>query len=114
LGCPQALVKGFSRAAQTRQPAHLTRIETPQPMGEFFVIREYDERNQLCKEFIMRNKFDGFIMGLILIAAGGLFMARNLGYDIDLTPTFGMVVFGTLSALCFIRYFAGDLKLWDN
>jgi hypothetical protein len=83
-------------------------------MGEFFVVRRYDERNQPFKEFIMRNKFDGFILGLILIAAGGLFMARNLGYDIDLTPTFGMAVFGGLSALSFIRYFAGDLKRWGR
>ncbi len=66
------------------------------------------------EEFIMKNKFDGFILGLILIAAGGLFTARNLGYDIDLTPTFGMAVFGTLSALCFIRYFTGDLKRWGR
>ena len=62
----------------------------------------------------MKSKFDGLILGLILIAAGGLFMARNLGYDIDLTPTFGMVVFGALSALCFIRYFMGDLKRWGR
>ena len=83
-------------------------------MGEFFVIQGYDERNQPSKELIMRNKFDGFILGLILIAAGGLFMAHNLGYDIDPTPTFGVVVFGALSALCFIRYFAGDLKRWGR
>ncbi len=62
----------------------------------------------------MKGKLDGFILGLILIAAGGLFMARNLGYDIDLTPTFGMAVFGALSALCFIRYLAGDLKRWGR
>ncbi len=62
----------------------------------------------------MRNKFDAFIFGLILIAAGGLFMARNLGYEIDLTPTFGMVVFAGLSVLCFIRYFMGDLKQWGR
>jgi hypothetical protein len=62
----------------------------------------------------MKSKFDSLIWGLILIAAGGLFIARNLGYDIELTPAFGMVVFGALSALCFIRYFTGDLKLWGR
>ena len=62
----------------------------------------------------MKNKFDGFILGLILITAGGLFMARNLGYDVEITPAFGMAVFGALSALCFIRYFTGDLKIWGR
>ncbi len=62
----------------------------------------------------MKSKFDGFILGLILIAAGGLFMARNMGYEIDLTPAVGMAAFGALSALCFIRYFTGDLKRWGR
>jgi hypothetical protein len=83
-------------------------------MGEFFVVRRYDKHNQRFKEFVMKSKFDGFMIGLILIAAGGLFMARNLGYDIDLTPAFGMVVSSALSAVCFIRYFAGDLRRWGR
>ena len=83
-------------------------------MGEFFVIQCYDARNQHFKGFIMTSKFDGFVWGLILIAADGLFMAYNLGYDINPTPAFGMVVFGVLSALCFIRYFAGNLKRWGR
>ena len=62
----------------------------------------------------MKSKFDGLMLGLILIAVGGLFMARNLGYDIDVTPTFGIVVFGLLSTLSFLRYFAGDLKRWGR
>jgi hypothetical protein len=66
------------------------------------------------KEFIMKSKFDGLMWGLILIVAGGLFMAHNLGYEIDLTPAFGMAICGALSALCFIRYFAGDLKRWGR
>jgi hypothetical protein len=60
----------------------------------------------------MRNKFDGLMGGLILIVAGGLFMARNLGYEINLTPTFWMAVCAVLSAVSFIRYFAGDRTRW--
>jgi hypothetical protein len=62
----------------------------------------------------MQNKFDGFIWGLILIVAGGLFMARNLGYEVDLTPAFWMGACAVLSAVWFIRYFAGDLKQWGR
>ena len=62
----------------------------------------------------MKNKFDGFIWGMILIAAGGLFMARNLGYEVELTPTLGMLACGTLSALSFMRYFLSDRKRWGR
>jgi hypothetical protein len=62
----------------------------------------------------MQSKFDGFMWGLILIVAGGLFMARNLGYEVDLTPIFWMGVCAVLSALSFIRYFTGDLKRWGR
>jgi hypothetical protein len=82
-------------------------------MGEFFVDQHYDECNQQThKEFNMRNKFDGLMWGLILIAAGGLFLAYNLGYEIDLTPTFWMSACAILSAAWFIRYFTGDRKRW--
>ena len=59
-------------------------------MGEFFVVQRYHECNQQRKEFTMQSKFDGLVWGLILIGAGGLFAARNLGYEIDLTPVFWM------------------------
>ncbi len=62
----------------------------------------------------MTSKFDGFIWGVILIAAGGLFMAYNLGYDVNLTPAFWMGACAVLSAVWFIRYFAGDLKRWGR
>lgn len=62
----------------------------------------------------MQSKFDGLIWGLILIGAGGLFMARNLGYEVDLTPVFWMGVCAVVSALSFIRYFTGDLKRWGR
>jgi hypothetical protein len=39
-------------------------------------------------------------------------MAYNLGYEIDLTPTFWMSACAILSAAWFIRYFTGDLKRW--
>jgi hypothetical protein len=81
-------------------------------MGEFFVIQGYAERNQHFKEHLMTSKFDGFIWGLILIAAGGLFMAHNLGYDVDLTPVFWLGACAVLSAVWVIRYFAGDLRRW--
>jgi hypothetical protein len=62
----------------------------------------------------MKSKFDNLIWGLILIAAGGLFMARNLGYEIDVTPAMGMMFCAALSAVSFIRYFADDLKRWGR
>ena len=62
----------------------------------------------------MKSKFDGLMWGLILIVAGCLFMAYNLGYEIDLTPTFWMSACAILSAAWFIRYFAGDLKQWGR
>ena len=62
----------------------------------------------------MKSQFDSLIWGLILIAAGGLFMARNLGYEVDLTPTFWMAVCGALSVLSFIRYFKGDRRRWGR
>ena len=62
----------------------------------------------------MKSKFDSLIWGLILIAAGGVFMARNLGYEVDLTPAFWLGACAVLSALSFIRYFASDLKQWGR
>jgi hypothetical protein len=66
------------------------------------------------KELNVHNKFDNLIWGLILIVAGALFMARNLGYELNLTPVMAMMLFAALSVLCFIRYFAGDLKRWGR
>jgi hypothetical protein len=60
----------------------------------------------------MRSKFDGLMWGLILIVAGGLFMARNMGYEVDLTPVFWMGACAVLSAVSFIRYFAGERAHW--
>ena len=62
----------------------------------------------------MCNKFDGLMWGLILIVAGGLFLAYNLGYEIDLTPTFWMGACAILSAAWFIRYFTSDRKRWGR
>jgi hypothetical protein len=66
------------------------------------------------KEFQMKTTVDRVGWGLMLIVAGGVFMARNLGYQIDLTPAAGMVVASGLSVLSFIRYFAGDRKRWGR
>ena len=60
----------------------------------------------------MQSKFDGLMWGLILIVAGGLFLAYNLGYDINLTPMFWMGACAILSAAWFIRYFFSDHKRW--
>jgi hypothetical protein len=60
----------------------------------------------------MQNKFDGFMWGLILIAAGGLFMAHNLGYAINLTPAFWMSACAVLSAAWFVRYLLSNHKQW--
>lgn len=62
----------------------------------------------------MKNQLDRSVWGLVLIIAGVAFMARNLGYQIDLTPAAGMVVASSLSVLSFIRYFAGDRKRWGR
>jgi hypothetical protein len=64
------------------------------------------------KELSMKSKFDGLMWGLILIAAGGLFLAYNLGYEINLTPAFWMGACGVLSAAWFVRYFFSDHKHW--
>ena len=62
----------------------------------------------------MKTTVDRFGWGLMLIVAGGVFMARNLGYQIDLTPAAGMAVASGLSVLSFIRYFAGDRQRWGR
>jgi hypothetical protein len=98
--------------ARVEQTIHPTRIETPPALGEFFVVWRYAECNQQCKEFIMRSKFDGLMWGLIFIVAGGLFMAHNLGYEINLTPVFWMGVCAVLSAAWFIRYLFSDHQRW--
>jgi hypothetical protein len=81
-------------------------------MGEFFAVERYDERNQQFKEFIMKSKFDGLMWGMIFIVAGGLFMAYNLGYEINLTPAFWMGACAVLSAAWFVRYFTSDRTRW--
>ena len=66
------------------------------------------------KKFQMKTTVDRFGWGLMLIAAGGVFMAHNLGYQIDLTPIAGMAVAVGLSGLSFMRYFAGDHNQWER
>ena len=62
----------------------------------------------------MKNQLDRSVWGIVLIVAGVAVMARNLGYQIDLTPAAGMVVASGLSVLSFIRYFAGDRQRWGR
>ena len=76
-------------------------------MGEFLVVRRYDERNHNTQGVHHASKSDSLIWGLILIVAGGLFMARNLDYEIDLTPMFWMGVCAVFSAAVFYPLLRG-------
>ncbi len=61
----------------------------------------------------MKSKFDGLMWGLILVAAGSLFLAYNLGIPVDLTPILWMGVCAVLSAAWFIRYLFSDHQRWS-
>jgi hypothetical protein len=60
----------------------------------------------------MKLKWTNLIWGLILIAAGALFLAQNLGYLNQLElPVWG-VVFAVLSLLFFATYFVNGYRHW--
>lgn len=60
----------------------------------------------------MKAKWTNLFWGLILIAAGGLFLAQNLGYLGQLKSQVWMILFGVASLLFFVTYFVNGLRSW--
>ncbi len=60
----------------------------------------------------MRAKWINLFWGIILIAAGALFLAQNLGYLDQLELPVLMVVFTVVSLLFFATYFLNGLGNW--
>ena len=60
----------------------------------------------------MKLKWTNLIWGLILIAAGALLLAQNLGYLNQLELPVWMVVFAILSLLFFATYFVNGYRQW--
>lgn len=60
----------------------------------------------------MKAKWINLIWGIILIAAGALFLAQNLGYLDQLELPVLMVVFTVVSLLFFVTYFINGLGNW--
>ena len=60
----------------------------------------------------MKSRYVNILWGLILIFAGGLFMAANLGYILVLSSQFWMVTFAGVSALFFVLYFLSGVHNW--
>jgi hypothetical protein len=60
----------------------------------------------------MKVKWTNLIWGLILIGAGALFLAQNLGYLDQLDLPVWMVVFAVISLLFFATYFINGVRHW--
>jgi hypothetical protein len=60
----------------------------------------------------MKAKWINLFWGIILIAAGALFLAQNLGYLDQLELPVLMVVFAVVSLLFFVSYFITGLQNW--
>lgn len=60
----------------------------------------------------MKARSLNLVWGVILILAGGLFLAQNLGYLEELPLNTWVIIFGVLSLLFFATYFINGVKEW--
>jgi hypothetical protein len=60
----------------------------------------------------MRARWLNLLWGLILIGAGSLFLAQNLGLIPEIAPSVWVWVFAILSLLFFASYFVNGLDQW--
>jgi hypothetical protein len=60
----------------------------------------------------MKAKTINVLWGILLILAGGLFLAQNLGFFADLAPSVWALIFAGISLLFFISYFINGLNQW--
>jgi hypothetical protein len=60
----------------------------------------------------MKAKWTNIFWGLILIVAGGFFLAQNLGYLGELQDQVWTVIFSAASLLFFVTYFANGYRNW--
>jgi hypothetical protein len=60
----------------------------------------------------MKTRSTNFLWGFVLILAGALFLAQNLGYIPLLSEQFWMAVFAGLSIVFFAGYFLSGIQNW--
>jgi hypothetical protein len=60
----------------------------------------------------MKTKWINILWGIVLVAAGGLFLARNLGYLGEFEAPVWAVIFAGASLLFFITYFINGIRNW--
>ena len=60
----------------------------------------------------MKARSINLVWGIILILAGGLFLAQNLGYIEELPLNIWVIIFGGLSLLFFVTYFINGVQAW--
>lgn len=60
----------------------------------------------------MKTRWTSLFWGVVLIAAGGAFLAQNLGYLEELGLQAWMIIFGVASLLFFVTYFINGVSNW--
>ena len=60
----------------------------------------------------MKTRHANFLWGFVLILAGGLFLAQNLGYIPVLSEQFWMAAFAGISLVFFVAYFLSGIQNW--
>jgi hypothetical protein len=60
----------------------------------------------------MKARSINLVWGIILILAGGLFLAQNLGYLDELPLNTWVIIFAGLSLLFFVTYFINGVQAW--